>query len=62
MATVGGIGLAGNLALLYWLHGEHGVNARSAFLHVLSDAVSSVAVLAAAGASGGGDGLPVVVQ
>lgn len=50
MAAVGGIGLAGNLAILYWLHGEHGVNARSAFLHVLSDAVSSVAVLAAAGA------------
>jgi cobalt-zinc-cadmium efflux system protein len=50
MAGVGALGLAGNLAILYWLHGEHGVNARSAFLHVLSDAVSSVAVLAAAGA------------
>jgi cobalt-zinc-cadmium efflux system protein len=49
MAGVGAIGLAGNLAILYWLHDEHGVNARSAFLHVLSDAVSSVAVLAAAG-------------
>lgn len=49
MAGVGVIGLAGNLAILYWLHEEHGVNARTAFLHVLSDAVSSVAVLAAAG-------------
>ena len=49
MALVGGIGLAGNLAILYWLHDEQGVNARSAFLHVLSDAVSSVAVLLAAG-------------
>jgi cobalt-zinc-cadmium efflux system protein len=49
MAGVGLLGLAGNLAILYWLHGEHGVNARSAFLHVLSDAISSVAVLVAAG-------------
>jgi len=49
MAGVGAIGLAGNLAILYWLHDERGVNARSAFLHVLSDTVSSVAVLAAAG-------------
>jgi cobalt-zinc-cadmium efflux system protein len=50
MAGIGAIGLAGNLAILYWLHEEHGVNARSAFLHVLSDAISSVAVLLAAGA------------
>jgi cobalt-zinc-cadmium efflux system protein len=49
MAGVGAIGLVGNLAILYWLHGEHGVNARSAFMHVLSDAVSSVAVVVAAG-------------
>jgi cobalt-zinc-cadmium efflux system protein len=49
MAGIGAIGLAGNLAILYWLHGEHGVNARSAFMHVLSDAVSSVGVVVAAG-------------
>jgi cobalt-zinc-cadmium efflux system protein len=49
MAGIGAIGLAGNLAILYWLHGEHGVNARSAFMHVLSDAISSVAVVLAAG-------------
>ncbi len=49
MAVVGVVGLAANLAILRLLHGEHGVNARSAFLHVLSDAVSSVAVVGAAG-------------
>lgn len=49
MATVGLIGLAANLAILRLLHSEHGVNARSAFLHVLADAVSSVAVVGAAG-------------
>jgi cobalt-zinc-cadmium efflux system protein len=50
MAGVGAVGLVGNLAILGWLHGEQGVNARSAFLHVLSDTISSVAVMAAAGA------------
>jgi cobalt-zinc-cadmium efflux system protein len=49
MAGVGFIGLLANLAILYWLHDEHGVNARSAFLHVLADAISSVGVLVAAG-------------
>ncbi len=49
MAGVGAIGLAGNLTILYFLHDERGVNARTAFMHVLSDAVSSVAVVAAAG-------------
>jgi cobalt-zinc-cadmium efflux system protein len=49
MAGIGLLGLAGNLAILYFLHEEHGVNARAAFLHVLSDAVSSVAVVAGAG-------------
>lgn len=49
MASIGFVGLVGNVAILYFLHEEQGVNARSAFLHVLADAVSSVAVLAAAG-------------
>jgi len=49
MAGIGAIGLAGNLTILYFLHDEQGVNARTAFMHVLSDAVSSVAVVAAAG-------------
>jgi len=49
MAGVGVIGLVANLVILRLLHAEHGVNARTAFLHVLSDAVSSVAVVGAAG-------------
>jgi cobalt-zinc-cadmium efflux system protein len=50
MAGVAVIGLAANLAILWFLHQEHGLNARSAFLHVLSDTVSSIAILAGAGA------------
>jgi cobalt-zinc-cadmium efflux system protein len=49
MSAVAGVGLLGNLAILNWLRHEHSLNARSAFLHVLSDAVASIAVLAAAG-------------
>ena len=45
MAGVAGLGLAANLAILWFLHAESGLNARSAFLHVLSDTVSSLAVL-----------------
>ncbi|MFY3746320.1 cation diffusion facilitator family transporter [Anaeromyxobacter sp. Red801] len=48
MAFVAGVGLAANLAILWFLHGEHSLNARSAFLHVLSDTISSVAILAGA--------------
>jgi cobalt-zinc-cadmium efflux system protein len=44
------IGLVANLLILYFLHQEHSLNARSAFLHVLSDAISSVAILIGAGA------------
>jgi cobalt-zinc-cadmium efflux system protein len=50
MASIAAVGLAANLAILWFLHDEHGLNARSAFLHVLSDTVSSVAILAGAGA------------
>jgi cobalt-zinc-cadmium efflux system protein len=49
MATIAAIGLAGNIAILFWLHEDHSLNARSAFLHVLSDAIASVAVLTGAG-------------
>jgi cobalt-zinc-cadmium efflux system protein len=49
MAGVASIGLAANLAILWFLHEEHTLNARSAFLHVLSDTVSSVAILLGAG-------------
>jgi cobalt-zinc-cadmium efflux system protein len=50
MASVAAVGLAANLAILWTLHKEHTLNARSAFLHVLSDTISSVAILAGAGA------------
>jgi cobalt-zinc-cadmium efflux system protein len=50
MAIIAALGLGANLAILWFLHQEHGLNARSAFLHVLSDTVSSIAILAGAGA------------
>jgi cobalt-zinc-cadmium efflux system protein len=50
MAGIAAVGLVANLVVLLWLHGDHSLNARSAFLHVLGDAVSSVVVLAGAGA------------
>ena len=50
MAGVAAIGLVANLVVLRWLHADHSLNARSAFLHVLGDAVSSVVVLAGAAA------------
>jgi cobalt-zinc-cadmium efflux system protein len=49
MAGVAFVGLVANVAILWALHREHTLNARAAFLHVLSDAVSSVAILAGAG-------------
>jgi len=49
MAGVASVGLAANLAILWFLHDEHTLNARSAFLHVLSDTISSVGILAGAG-------------
>ena len=49
MAVVAAIGLAANLAILAVLRHEHGLNARSAFLHVMADTVSSVAILLGAG-------------
>lgn len=50
MAVVAAIGLVANLAILGFLRTERGLNARAAFLHVLSDAISSVAILLGAGA------------
>jgi cobalt-zinc-cadmium efflux system protein len=49
MAAVAAVGLAANLAILFVLRSDHGLNARTAFLHVLSDTVSSVAILVGAG-------------
>jgi cobalt-zinc-cadmium efflux system protein len=49
MAVIATVGLAANLAILWFLHDEHGLNARSAFLHVVADTISSVAILVGAG-------------
>jgi len=49
MAAVAALGLAANLAILGVLRHDHGLNARSAFLHVIADTVSSLAILAGAG-------------
>lgn len=48
MGAVGAVGLAANIAVAYILHGRDDLNVRSAFLHVLGDTLSSVAVIAAA--------------
>ena len=48
MLGVAIVGLAANLIAVYILHGSHDLNIRSAFLHVLGDTLSSVAVIAAA--------------
>jgi cobalt-zinc-cadmium efflux system protein len=49
MAVVAAVGLAANLAILGVLRHDQGLNARSAFLHVVADTVSSVAILIGAG-------------
>jgi cobalt-zinc-cadmium efflux system protein len=48
MFIVAVAGLAANLVSLYVLHGSHDLNMKGAFLHVLGDTLSSVAVIAAA--------------
>lgn len=48
MLIVAVIGLGVNLYVAQRLHGSHDLNIRSAFLHVLTDAVFSVAVILAA--------------
>src|SRR5512146_1215379 len=50
MAAVALVGVTGNSIILVWLRGDHNLNTRSAFLHVLGDAVASLAVLGGAGA------------
>ena len=47
MIVVAVIGLASNIASAYFLHGSNDLNVKSAFLHVLGDTLSSVAVIAA---------------
>lgn len=48
MLGVAVIGLVANLIAARMLHGSHDLNVRSAFLHVLGDTLSSVAVIVAA--------------
>ena len=48
MLAVAAAGLFANVAAAYVLHGSHDLNVRSAFLHVLGDLLSSVAVIGAA--------------
>jgi cobalt-zinc-cadmium efflux system protein len=48
MLVIAVIGLVANLVAAFFLHGSHDLNVRSAFLHVLGDTLSSVAVIAAA--------------
>jgi cobalt-zinc-cadmium efflux system protein len=48
MAAIAAVGLVANVAILWVLQREHSLNARSAFLHVVSDTVSSIAILAGA--------------
>jgi len=49
MAATATVGVLGNSVILVWLRGDHNLNTRSAFLHVLGDAVASLAVLLGAG-------------
>ncbi len=48
MGAVAVIGLIANIAVVFLLHGSHNLNIKSAFLHVIGDVVSSVAVIVAA--------------
>jgi len=48
MGFIAVLGLIANIAVALLLHGSHNLNVRSAFLHVIGDVVSSVAVIAAA--------------
>jgi cobalt-zinc-cadmium efflux system protein len=48
MLVVALIGLAANVFIAYYLHGSHDLNIRGAFLHVVGDALSSLAVAGAA--------------
>jgi cobalt-zinc-cadmium efflux system protein len=48
MLIVALVGLAANIYVAYRLHGSRDLNIRSAFIHVLTDAVSSLAVILAA--------------
>jgi cobalt-zinc-cadmium efflux system protein len=57
MLTVAAVGLFANLFGAWLLHGAQSLTARSAYLHILLDALSSVAVLAAGAAMFAAHGL-----
>jgi len=46
MLPIATFGLLANLAAIWLLHGAHSLNVRGAYLHVVSDTLSSVAVVA----------------
>lgn len=48
MGVVAVAGLIANLTVAYMLHGSRNLNVKSAFLHVIGDTISSVAVIVAA--------------
>ncbi len=48
MGVVAVLGLLANIAVAFLLYGSHNLNVKSAFLHVIGDMVSSVAVIVAA--------------
>jgi cobalt-zinc-cadmium efflux system protein len=48
MFIVACAGLVANIMVVFLLHGSHNLNVRSAFLHVVGDTISSVAVIGAA--------------
>jgi cobalt-zinc-cadmium efflux system protein len=48
MFVIALIGLVANASIVWLLHGSHDLNIRSAFLHVVGDTISSVAVMVAA--------------
>ena len=48
MGAVAVVGLISNVAVAFLLHSSHNINVRSAFLHVIGDTVSSIAVILAA--------------
>ncbi|MFH1637653.1 MAG: cation diffusion facilitator family transporter [Candidatus Woesearchaeota archaeon] len=48
MLIVAAVGLIANLVVLFKLHGHHDLNMKGAYLHVLGDTLSSVAVIAGA--------------
>jgi cobalt-zinc-cadmium efflux system protein len=49
MLVVAGVGLVANVIGAWLLHGAQSLNARSAYLHILTDLLSSVAVVLAGG-------------